>query len=184
MTSNTTQGGRRSSCVAVPPSPRSAGCPRSRAPVAAAHPRVLGRGQRRRTGARARAEGDAVGEGRRGRLRRHDRRAAPHRLALRDQARRLRQRSVQADRHRVDQVRVQRAAAVAQAAPHRHRRARPGAAARSRKKRSAAINGPTNRASCRPTTPTRRRATSPARSSTSTSASRPTTRRSTSWASA
>ena len=44
-------------------------------------------------------------------------------------------------------------------APRRHRRARPGEAARSRKRRSAAIRGPTSRASCRPTTRTRRRAT-------------------------
>ena len=41
-----------------------------------------------------------------------------------------------------------------------------GQAARSRKRRSAATSGPTSRASCRRTTPTRRPATSPARSST------------------
>ena len=93
-----------------------------------AHSRILRRRERGRDRTRTRAEGAAVGEGRRGRLRRHDRRAASHGITLRDQARRLRQRSVQADRHRIDEVRVQRAPALAQTAPHRHRRARSGAA--------------------------------------------------------
>ena len=58
------------------------------------------------------------------RLRRDDRRAAQHRLAVRDQARRLHRRQLQAARLRRVALRVQRPAALAEGAPHRHRRAR------------------------------------------------------------
>ena len=66
----------------------------------------------------------------------------------------------------VDEVRIQRAAAVARPPPHRDRRARHSSSSKSRKKRFAATSGPTSQASCRRTTPIRPTATSPAKSST------------------
>ena len=109
----------------------------------------------------------AVREGRRGRLRRHDRGAASHRVAVRDQASPTTSSiAVQGVRHRGAKYEYSVLLPWPGAAPHRHRRARPGEAGGRGREDSAAISGPTSRASSRPTTPTRRPATSPARSST------------------